>query len=50
MPWSKGFPTPKEMTESDLQYVEDAFIAATKRSASAGCEYQTVLGKQPHPC
>jgi 2,4-dienoyl-CoA reductase-like NADH-dependent reductase (Old Yellow Enzyme family) len=42
VPWSKGFPTPKEMTEGDLQYVEDAFIASTKRSALAGCEYHTV--------
>ncbi|KAF8465218.1 NADH oxidase [Russula ochroleuca] len=38
VPWSKGFPTLKEMTEGDLQYVGDAFIAATKRSISAGCE------------
>jgi hypothetical protein len=37
------------MTESDLQYVEDAFIAATKRSASAGCEYHIAMGKQLHP-
>jgi 2,4-dienoyl-CoA reductase-like NADH-dependent reductase (Old Yellow Enzyme family) len=37
VPWAKGYPTPKEMTEADLQYVEDAFVAATKRSASAGC-------------
>ena len=29
---------------------EDAFIAATKRSASAGCEYDTALGKLVHLC
>jgi 2,4-dienoyl-CoA reductase-like NADH-dependent reductase (Old Yellow Enzyme family) len=39
VPWAKGYPTPKEMTEDDLQYVEDAFVAATKRSASAGCQH-----------
>ena len=48
-PWSKDFPTPKEMTETDLQYVEDAFIAATKRSASAGCKCHIPMGKQLHP-
>jgi hypothetical protein len=51
VPWSKEFPTPtgKVMTEGDLQYVEDAFIAATKLSASAGREYHNVLGKLVHP-
>jgi 2,4-dienoyl-CoA reductase-like NADH-dependent reductase (Old Yellow Enzyme family) len=41
VPWSKGYPTPKEMTQDDLQYVEDAFVAATKRSASAGCQHRS---------
>jgi 2,4-dienoyl-CoA reductase-like NADH-dependent reductase (Old Yellow Enzyme family) len=41
VPWSKGYPTPKEMTEDDLQYVEDAFVAATKRSASVGCQHRS---------
>jgi len=43
VPWSKDFPSPKAMTEVDLQYVEDAFVAATKRSASAGCQHHPVL-------
>jgi len=43
VPWSKDFPSPKAMTEDDLQYVEDAFVAATKRSASAGCQHHPVL-------
>jgi hypothetical protein len=41
VPWSKGYPTPKEMTEDDLQYIEDAFVAATKRSASVGCQHRS---------
>ena len=39
VPWAKDYPTPKEMTEDDLQYVQDAFVAATKRSALAGCQH-----------
>lgn len=39
-------PTPREMSEGHLQYVKDAFVAATKRTASAGCEYR----KQLRPC
>jgi len=35
------------MTESDLQHVEDAFVAATNRSALAGCEYHTILDISP---
>lgn len=36
----------KDMNRGDLPYVEDAFMAATKRSASAGCACHTVLGKR----
>ena len=39
VPWAKDYPTPKGMTEDDLQHVEDAFVAATKRSALAGCQH-----------
>jgi hypothetical protein len=40
---------PREMSEGHLQYAEDVFVTATKRAASAGCEYHTVLGKQLLP-
>jgi 2,4-dienoyl-CoA reductase-like NADH-dependent reductase (Old Yellow Enzyme family) len=36
VPWSNNYPTPKEMTQADMQYVVDAFVAATNRSAAAG--------------
>ncbi|KAI9463810.1 NADH:flavin oxidoreductase 2 [Russula earlei] len=44
VPWSKGYPTPKEMTESDLQHVENAFVAATVRSALAGFDFIEIHG------
>ncbi|KAI0301146.1 FMN-linked oxidoreductase, partial [Multifurca ochricompacta] len=44
VPWSTGFPTPKEMTEADLQYVVDAFVAATKRSAASGFDFIQIHG------
>jgi len=44
VPWAKDYPTPKGMTEDDLQYVEDAFVAATKRSALAGFDFIEVHG------
>ncbi|KAJ7040418.1 hypothetical protein C8F04DRAFT_1083511 [Mycena alexandri] len=37
IPFSETYPNPKEMTEQDMQYVEDAFVAATKRSREIGC-------------
>ena len=43
VPWAKDYPIPKEMTGDYLQDVEDAFVAATRRSVSAGCEYRTLL-------
>jgi hypothetical protein len=49
VPYSKGFPTPKERSEDHLPDVEDAVVTATKRTASAGCEYHTVLEKQLRP-
>jgi 2,4-dienoyl-CoA reductase-like NADH-dependent reductase (Old Yellow Enzyme family) len=30
---------PKEMTEQDMQYVEDAFVAATERAKAAGFDF-----------
>ncbi|KAH9969906.1 FMN-linked oxidoreductase [Russula dissimulans] len=39
VPWSEDYSTPKEMSESDLQRVEDAFVAATDRSALAGFDF-----------
>ena len=37
VPWSNEYPTPKEMTAVHMQYVIDAFVAATKRAVVAGC-------------
>jgi len=39
VPWSKAYATPKEMSESDLQHVQDAFVAATNRCALAGFDF-----------
>ena len=38
----------KEMTQGDLQYVEDAFIAVSKLPASVGCDYRIPMAKQLH--
>ena len=38
----------KEMTQGDLQYVEDAFIAVSMRSALVGCEYRIPMANQLH--
>jgi len=43
-PWSDGYPTPKEMTVADIQYVIDAFVAAAKRAAVAGFDFIEVHG------
>ncbi|KAJ7925973.1 hypothetical protein B0H13DRAFT_2229550 [Mycena leptocephala] len=37
IPFSETYPHPKEMTEEDMQYVEDAFVAAVKRCKEIGC-------------
>jgi 2,4-dienoyl-CoA reductase-like NADH-dependent reductase (Old Yellow Enzyme family) len=39
IPYSDRYPMPKEMTEQDMQYVEDAFVAATERSKAAGFDF-----------
>ncbi|KAJ6575312.1 NADH:flavin oxidoreductase/NADH oxidase [Mycena capillaripes] len=44
IPWSEMYPKPKEMTEADLQYVEDAFVAATKRCKEIGFDFIEVHG------
>ncbi|KAJ7619216.1 hypothetical protein DFH06DRAFT_1285835 [Mycena polygramma] len=37
--FSPTYPNPKEMTEADIQYVEDAFVAAAKRAKQAGFDF-----------
>ncbi|KAJ6503341.1 NADH:flavin oxidoreductase 2 [Mycena vitilis] len=37
--FSPTYPNPKEMTEADIQYVEDAFVAAAKRAKAAGFDF-----------
>jgi 2,4-dienoyl-CoA reductase-like NADH-dependent reductase (Old Yellow Enzyme family) len=39
VPHSDKYPMPKEMTEQDMQYVEDAFVAATERAKAAGFDF-----------
>ena len=40
VPWSDQYPIPKEMTVVHMQYVIDAFAAATKRGVVAGCTHR----------
>ncbi|KAF7347671.1 Nadh:flavin oxidoreductase nadh oxidase [Mycena venus] len=44
IPWSETYPNPKEMTEQDMKYVEDAFVAATKRCKEIGFDFIEVHG------
>jgi 2,4-dienoyl-CoA reductase-like NADH-dependent reductase (Old Yellow Enzyme family) len=37
--YNDKYPHPKEMSEKDMQYVEDAFVAATKRCKAAGFDF-----------
>ncbi|KAF7347669.1 putative NADPH dehydrogenase C23G7.10c [Mycena venus] len=39
IPWSEKYPNPKEMTEQDMQYVEDAFVAAVNRCKEIGFDF-----------
>ncbi|KAJ7269332.1 NADH:flavin oxidoreductase 2 [Mycena haematopus] len=39
IPWSQQYPDPKAMTEQDLQYVEDAFVAAVERCKQIGFDF-----------
>ncbi|KAI0290867.1 hypothetical protein BC826DRAFT_1024603, partial [Russula brevipes] len=48
VPWLNGFPTPKDMTEEDLHYVQDAFVAAMKRSTLTGFDLIEIHGA--HGC
>jgi 2,4-dienoyl-CoA reductase-like NADH-dependent reductase (Old Yellow Enzyme family) len=43
-PYSDKYPKPKEMSESDLKYVEDAFVAAAERSIAAGFDFIEIHG------
>jgi 2,4-dienoyl-CoA reductase-like NADH-dependent reductase (Old Yellow Enzyme family) len=38
IPFSDTSAKPMAMTEEDIKYVEDAFIAAVKRCKKVGCE------------
>ncbi|KAI0055862.1 FMN-linked oxidoreductase [Artomyces pyxidatus] len=42
--WSDEYPTPKEMDEKHLQYVEDAFVSAAKRAIEAGFDFIELHG------
>ncbi|KAF8216013.1 putative NADH:flavin oxidoreductase 2 [Mycena galopus ATCC 62051] len=44
IPWSETFPSPKSMTEEDMQYVEDAFAAAVKRCKEIGYDFIEIHG------
>lgn len=36
IPFNEGYPTPREMTQADLDNARDDFVAATRRARSAG--------------
>ncbi|EIM83802.1 NADH:flavin oxidoreductase/NADH oxidase [Stereum hirsutum FP-91666 SS1] len=42
--FSKGYPCPKEMDEERMKYVEEAFVAATKRCEAAGFDFVELHG------
>ncbi|KAK6971490.1 Nadh:flavin oxidoreductase nadh oxidase [Favolaschia claudopus] len=44
IPWSATYPNPIAMTEEELQRVEDAFVAATKRCKEAGFDFIEIHG------
>jgi 2,4-dienoyl-CoA reductase-like NADH-dependent reductase (Old Yellow Enzyme family) len=39
IPFADDYPMPKAMTEADIQYAEDAFVAAVKRAEKAGFDF-----------
>ncbi|KAJ7492431.1 NADH:flavin oxidoreductase 2 [Mycena latifolia] len=44
IPFSDTYPHPKAMTEEDIKYVEDAFVAATERCKKLGFDFIEVHG------
>ncbi|KAJ7705980.1 putative NADH:flavin oxidoreductase 2 [Mycena rosella] len=44
IPFSETYPHPKAMTEEDIKYVEDAFVAATERCKQIGFDFIEVHG------
>ncbi|KAJ7751311.1 hypothetical protein DFH07DRAFT_826841 [Mycena maculata] len=44
IPFSKTYPHPKAMTEEDMKYVEDAFVAAVERCKQIGFDFIEVHG------
>lgn len=43
-PFSETYPSPREVTEADLQQIEDAFVAAVRRSRQAGYDFIEIHG------
>jgi len=39
IPFAKGYAMPKAMTEGDMQYVEDAYVASVERCKKAGFDF-----------
>ena len=39
LPFTEGYPTPREMGPTDLRAVREAFVAATRRAAAAGFRF-----------
>ncbi|KAF8204283.1 putative NADH:flavin oxidoreductase 2 [Mycena galopus ATCC 62051] len=39
IPWSEKYPDPKMMTEQDMLYLEDAFVATVKRCKEIGYDF-----------
>ncbi|KAJ7110022.1 hypothetical protein C8R44DRAFT_801208 [Mycena epipterygia] len=44
IPFSETYPHPKALTEEDIKYVEDAFVAATERCKQIGFDFIEIHG------
>ena len=45
--FQENYPSPKEMSEHELDRIEEAFLAAVKRCEEIGCKYTKVLMDNP---
>jgi 2,4-dienoyl-CoA reductase-like NADH-dependent reductase (Old Yellow Enzyme family) len=41
--WAETYPKPKALTEDNMNYIENAFVAAAVRCEKAGCKRPTDL-------
>lgn len=43
VPFSKTYPNPKALTETDMLAIEDAFVASVERCKAVGCRFEFFL-------